>query len=136
MPVPTIELKYRIRVYDSLTRRDFELALPAEHPVVTIYVCGMTTYDYPHVGSMRGPVFFDVVRRFLTAAGYDVIYVVKHALDTGARTYKDIVSALRTKVDFVGLQGRESFDQRGWRKECSFEIVEWDSKELAFKPKK
>ena len=69
-------------------------------------------------------------------SGYDVIYVVKHALDTGARTYKDIVSALRTKVDFVGLQGRESFDQRGWRKECSFEIVEWDSKELAFKPKK
>jgi len=75
MPIPTIELKDKIKVYDSLTRREVELALPEEHPVVTIYVCGMTTYDYPHVGSMRGPVFFDVVRRFLRAAGYDVIYV-------------------------------------------------------------
>jgi cysteinyl-tRNA synthetase len=35
----------------------------------------MTTYDYPHVGSMRGPVFFDVVRRFLSAVGYEVVFV-------------------------------------------------------------
>jgi branched-chain amino acid transport system substrate-binding protein len=69
-------------------------------------------------------------------SGYDAIYVAKHALDTGARTYKDIVSTLRDKVDFMALQGRESFDKRGWRKECRFDIVEWDSKDLAFKVKK
>lgn len=68
-------------------------------------------------------------------SGYDAVYVVKHALDTGARAYKDIVNALRNKVDFMALQGRESFDHRGWRKECRFDIVEWDSKELIFKIK-
>jgi branched-chain amino acid transport system substrate-binding protein len=71
-----------------------------------------------------------------SGSGYDAVYVAKNALDTGARTYKDIVTALRNKVDFMALQGRESFDQRGWRKECRFDIIEWDSKDLAFKVKK
>jgi branched-chain amino acid transport system substrate-binding protein len=71
-----------------------------------------------------------------SAGGYDAVYVAKHALDTGARSYKDIVNAIRNKVDFTGLQGRENFDQRGWRKECQFDIVEWDAKDLSFKLKK
>lgn len=93
MPLPIFKLKKPIRIYDSLTKRDVELGLPNEHPVVTMYLCGMTTYDYAHVGSMRSPVFFDVVRRFLKAVGYEVRFVqnftdvddkaIKRAAETG-----------------------------------------------------
>ena len=72
MPISFLPLKNKIKVYDSLTKKHVEMQKPAEHPVVTIYLCGMTTYDYAHIGSMRGPVFFDVVRRFLSDAGYEV----------------------------------------------------------------
>ena len=40
-----------------------------------MYVCGMTVYDYCHIGHARVMVVFDVVRRWLAAAGYRVCYV-------------------------------------------------------------
>jgi cysteinyl-tRNA synthetase len=43
---------------------------------VKMYVCGPTVYDYIHIGNARPLVFFDVVRRYLQFAGYEVSYVV------------------------------------------------------------
>src|SRR5688572_33269360 len=40
-----------------------------------MYVCGMTVYDYLHLGHARMLVAFDVVRRWLRASGYRVTYV-------------------------------------------------------------
>src|SRR5690554_2675638 len=40
-----------------------------------MYVCGLTTYDYAHVGHARMLVAFDVIVRYLRASGYDVTYV-------------------------------------------------------------
>ena len=42
---------------------------------VGMYVCGMTVYDYIHVGHARSQLVFDVVRRWLRASGYQVTYV-------------------------------------------------------------
>ena len=42
---------------------------------VSMYVCGPTVYNYPHIGNMRPVVVFDTLRRFLTYVGYDVTYV-------------------------------------------------------------
>jgi cysteinyl-tRNA synthetase len=64
-----------LRIYNTLTRREAEFPTVDEHPEVTIYVCGPTTYQFVHVGNMRGPVFFDVVRRILRAHGYRVVFV-------------------------------------------------------------
>lgn len=52
-----------------------ELFKPLESNKVRMYVCGMTVYDYCHIGHARVMVGFDVITRFLRYAGYDVTYV-------------------------------------------------------------
>ena len=52
-----------------------ELFKPLEEGKVSIYVCGPTVYNYPHIGNMRPVVVFDILRRFLTYVGYEVTYV-------------------------------------------------------------
>jgi cysteinyl-tRNA synthetase len=63
-----------LRIYNSLTRQkqDFVPIRPGE---VRMYVCGMTVYDYCHLGHARVMVVFDVVRRWLRARDYRVTYV-------------------------------------------------------------
>jgi len=63
-----------LRIHDSLARevRPFT-PLVAGH--VTMYVCGQTVYDAPHLGHARKDLGFDVVVRWLEASGYHVTYV-------------------------------------------------------------
>ncbi|HSN40069.1 MAG TPA: cysteine--tRNA ligase, partial [Burkholderiales bacterium] len=63
-----------LKIHDSLTRdkREFVPILPGK---VRMYVCGMTVYDYCHLGHARVMVVFDVVRRWLRASGFEVTYV-------------------------------------------------------------
>jgi len=63
-----------LQIYNSLTRtkQDF---VPIEPGRVRLYVCGMTVYDYCHVGHARVLVVFDVVVRYLRFRGYQVTYV-------------------------------------------------------------
>lgn len=61
-------------IYNTLTRSK-ELFTPIEPGKVRMYVCGMTVYDYCHLGHARVLVAFDVITRYLRASGYDVTYV-------------------------------------------------------------
>ena len=63
-----------LRVYNTLTRdtQDFVPIRPGE---VRMYVCGMTVYDYCHIGHARMLIAFDIVQRWLRARGYRVTYV-------------------------------------------------------------
>jgi len=63
-----------LSIYNSMARekQDFVPLVPGE---VRMYVCGMTVYDYCHLGHARVMVVFDVVQRWLRASGYRVIYV-------------------------------------------------------------
>ncbi len=63
-----------LRIYDTSTRtvRDF---VPLESGKVGIYLCGATVQAPPHVGHIRSGVAFDVVRRWLSAQGYEVTFV-------------------------------------------------------------
>jgi len=63
-----------LKIYDTLTRDKREF-VPIEPGKVRMYVCGMTVYDYCHLGHARVMVIFDVVQRWLRASGYDVTYV-------------------------------------------------------------
>ncbi len=63
-----------LRIYNSLTRRK-EPFVPREPGKVRMYVCGMTVYDYCHLGHARVLVVFDTIVRYLRWLGYDVTYV-------------------------------------------------------------
>lgn len=63
-----------LKIHNSLARekQDFIPLVPGK---VKIYVCGMTVYDYCHLGHARMMVVFDMVQRWLRASGFDVTYV-------------------------------------------------------------
>jgi len=63
-----------LQIYNSLTRKK-ELFQPLEAGHVGMYVCGMTVYDYCHLGHARVLVVFDMIVRVLRAWGYTVEYV-------------------------------------------------------------
>ena len=76
-----------IQVYNVLTRQKEEFK-PINPDLVTMYVCGPTVYDVPHIGHAKTYVSFDVIVRYLRFSGYRVRYVqnitdVGHILDTG-----------------------------------------------------
>jgi cysteinyl-tRNA synthetase len=63
-----------LEIFNSLTRRK-EPFTPIEPGKVRMYVCGMTVYDYCHLGHARVLVVFDLVTRYLRHHGLDVTYV-------------------------------------------------------------
>jgi len=63
-----------LKIYNSLTRTE-EAFVPLDPPRVRMYVCGMTVYDYCHLGHARMMIVFDVVQRWLRARGFDLTYV-------------------------------------------------------------
>ncbi|WP_449285169.1 cysteine--tRNA ligase [Marinobacter sp. PE14] len=63
-----------IRIYNTLTQQKEEFR-PIEPGKVRMYVCGMTVYDYCHLGHARVLVAFDVITRYLRHHGYEVNYV-------------------------------------------------------------
>lgn len=67
MPAP-------FRLYNTL-HREMEDFTPLEDGKVSLYVCGMTVYDYQHVGHARAMVTFDMVARYLRHRGWDVTFV-------------------------------------------------------------
>src|SRR5262245_1972120 len=63
-----------LRIYNSLAREKQDF-VPLRAGEVRMYVCGITVYDYCHLGHARMMVAFDVVQRWLRASGLSVTYV-------------------------------------------------------------
>ncbi|MGR8930396.1 MAG: cysteine--tRNA ligase [Gammaproteobacteria bacterium] len=63
-----------LKIYNTLTRSKQEF-VPRQSGKVGMYVCGMTVYDYCHIGHARVMVVFDTVARYLRHAGYELTYV-------------------------------------------------------------
>jgi cysteinyl-tRNA synthetase len=105
-----------LRIYNTLTREigDF---VPRQPGRVRMYVCGMTVYDYCHLGHARSMIAFDVVQRWLRGSGYAVDYVrnitdiddkiIRRAVENGEsiRTLTDrMIEALREDADALGIE--------------------------------
>lgn len=63
-----------LQIYNTLSKQK-EIFKPINPGKVNMYVCGMTVYDYCHIGHGRIFIMFDVITRFLRFQGYDVNYV-------------------------------------------------------------
>ena len=63
-----------LKIYNTLSRKK-EIFSPRVEGKVGLYVCGMTVYDYCHVGHARVMVVFDTVARYFRYSGYDLTYV-------------------------------------------------------------
>lgn len=63
-----------LHLYDTFTRslREF---VPLNPPHVSLYACGLTVYDYAHIGNLRTYIFEDILRRVLELNGYTVTHV-------------------------------------------------------------
>ena len=90
-----------LRIYNTLTRSK-EAFRPIEPGHVRMYVCGMTVYDYCHLGHARVLVAFDVVARYLRSLGYRVTYV-RNITDIDD---KIVARANENGEDFSVLTGR------------------------------
>ncbi|OGA59904.1 MAG: cysteine--tRNA ligase, partial [Betaproteobacteria bacterium RIFCSPLOWO2_12_FULL_67_28] len=105
-----------LRLYNSLARekQDFVPLRPGE---VRMYVCGMTVYDYCHLGHGRMLVAFDMVQRWLRASGYRVTYVrnitdiddkiIRRALEAGepiAELTARFIAAMHRDLAALGVE--------------------------------
>ncbi len=112
-----------LRIYNTLSRATEEFS-PLEPGHVRLYVCGITVYDYCHVGHARANVAFDVAQRWLKASGLRVTFVrnitdiddkiIRRAVENGesVRGLTDrMIAAMYEDFDALGIE-RPTHDPR------------------------
>ncbi len=105
-----------LRIYNTLSR-ELQVFEPLTPGHVRMYVCGMTVYDFCHMGHARSMVAFDVVQRWLKQSGFTVTYVrnitdiddkiIRRATENGEsiRTLTDrMIQALHVDADALGIE--------------------------------
>lgn len=83
-----------LHIYNTLSRSKEEFK-PSQAGVVRMYVCGMTVYDFCHLGHARMLVSFDVIQRWLRQSGYQVNYV-RNITDIDDKIIRRAVETKRT----------------------------------------
>ena len=86
-----------LRVYNTLSgkKEDFQPLVPGK---VGMYVCGVTVYDYCHIGHARANIVFDIVYRYLQYSNYDVTYV---------RNYTDVDDKIINRANQKGISSKQ-----------------------------
>ena len=90
----------QLKIYNTLAR-DKQDFVPLQPGKVNMYVCGMTVYDYCHVGHARMMMAFDVIYRWLKASGYAVNYV-RNITDIDDKIIKRAVENGETMAQLTG----------------------------------
>jgi len=104
-----------LQIYNTLSRSK-EVFKPIVPGKVKMYVCGMTVYDFCHIGHARVMIVFDMVARWLRVSAYEVIYVrnitdiddkiINRAIENGepiSALTKRFIDAMHTDSDQLGL---------------------------------
>ena len=105
-----------LKIYNTLARDKQEFT-PITPNTVSMYVCGMTVYDYCHLGHARVMVVFDMVYRWFKVSGYDVTYVrnitdiddkiIKRAAQNNESIHQltqRFIDAMHQDADALGVQ--------------------------------
>lgn len=109
-------MKSSLQIYNSILRKK-QAFTPIDPQNVRMYVCGMTVYDYCHLGHARVMVVFDLLKRWLRASGYPVTYVrnitdiddkiIRRAVENGEsiRALTDrFIAAMHEDADALGIE--------------------------------
>jgi cysteinyl-tRNA synthetase len=126
-------LKAQLRLFNSLGRQ-----MEAFEPLVAgrarIYTCGLTVYNYAHIGNLRAFVFADTLRRTLQCKGFDVLHVV-NITDVGHLTSDADVG--EDKVETAAKQaGRSVWDiTRHYTEDFQQSLRKLNVQEPAVQPK-
>ena len=90
-----------LKIYNTMSGKKEEF-VPVREGKIGMYVCGITAYDYSHLGHARAAVVFDVIYRYLLFLGYDVTFI-RNFTDVDD---KIIDKANREKKDFKEISER------------------------------
>ncbi|MDX1668925.1 MAG: cysteine--tRNA ligase [Limnobacter sp.] len=142
-------MKDHFQVYNSLERKK-QMFVPIKTGEVGMYVCGMTVYDYCHLGHARVMVVFDLLKKWLQALNYKVTYVrnitdiddkiIKRALENGEsiRSLTDrFIQAMHEDADALGID-RPDHEPRAteYVREMTEMITQLMAKRLAYQDEK
>jgi len=86
-----------IKLYNTLTGKKEEF-VPIKPGKVAMYACGVTVYDYSHLGHARGAVAFDLIQRYFRRRGFDVKYV---------RNFTDVDDKIINRAKEEGITAAE-----------------------------
>jgi len=89
--------KMSLRIYNTLERKKAPF-VPVRPGRVSMYVCGPTVYDSCHIGHARSVIVFDVILKYLKAAGFDVTYV---------RNFTDVDDKIINRARQLGVDTSE-----------------------------
>ncbi|MFP7755258.1 cysteine--tRNA ligase [Thermodesulfobacteriota bacterium B35] len=85
-----------IRIYNTLSRKKEPLQ-PLEDNHVRLYVCGITSYDYCHIGHARSALVFDMIVRYLRYRGFKVTFI---------RNFTDIDDKIIARANEQGVEAQ------------------------------
>jgi cysteinyl-tRNA synthetase len=105
----------QLKIYNTLAR-DKQVFVPIQPGKINMYVCGITVYDYCHVGHARMMMAFDVIYRWFKASGYEVKYVrnitdiedkiIRRAVENGetiTQLTTRFIDAMNEDADALGI---------------------------------
>ncbi len=116
-----------MKIYNSLTFKEEEFQ-PIRSNEISMYICGPTVYDSPHLGHAKSAIAFDVIRRYFRFKGYDVKLVknytdiddkiiaranerkmeIKALCDQYIKEYQEIMSILNVEPDYKNPKATET----------------------------
>src|SRR5690625_514870 len=108
-----IVYRFMLHIYNSLSRKK-EVFRPVEDGQVRMYVCGMTVYDFCHLGHARMLVSFDVIQRWLRASGYEVKYV-RNITDIDDKIINKAVETQRSVREITDFYTQAMQDRKSTR---------------------
>src|SRR5512141_2295389 len=86
-----------IKIYNTMSGKKEEF-VPIHPGRITMYACGVTAYDYSHLGHARGAVAFDLIQRYFRRKGFEVTYV---------RNFTDVDDKIINRAREEGISAAE-----------------------------
>ncbi len=99
-----------LKLFNSLSSvlQDFESLSPE---VVSLYTCGPTVYNYPHIGNYRAYIFTDILKRYMVYSGYNINHVM-NITDVDDKTIRNSIAEGKTLKEFTEFYTEEFFKDR------------------------